>query len=211
MIDDLEYVENYVDEISDEKPLNDMLIINFAFRMALKESNSDDITLDAVNKISNKYFGVNVKPDDIPCPLNGPFFGSEGVIEHDEPWYLYDDVNKVWVYYDNHNHGGGATSNIFNKVISAYYRDGVYKINVIKAFGDFSEFATTSLYGTLADAEAKKNKVIDASDGMGAVNSMTAYLHGLFDTYAGEGFHTFEYTFEKTDTGFVLKSYKMVK
>lgn len=206
MINDLEYLENYVDEISEDKPLTDEMILNFAFNKAVANSEWPYVLMGDVNAVSNKFFGVDVKPGNIPC-------GVEHDYEHPEQegWYLYDQANYRWFYNEEHGAHGTPSTNVYNKVVNALYRDGVYKIGVVKAYTEYTDFAGTGLYATLADAKAKKNKVLDASDGMGAIDSMDAYLHGLFDTYEGEGFHTFEYTFEKTDTGFVLKSLKMVK
>ena len=48
-----------------------------------------------------------------------------------------------------------------------------------KGFTEYTDFAGTGVYATLADAKAKKNKIIDASDGSGAVDSMNAYLLGV--------------------------------
>lgn len=211
MINDLEYLENYVEEISEDKPLTDEMILNFAFRIAMQETDSLTITINDVNKVSNRYFGVDVKPADIPCPVAGPVHGSDGVVEHNEPWYKFDESTKAWAYVDAHPHGGGGHSDVFNKVVNALYRDGVYKIGVVKAFGEYTDFVGVKLYATLDDAKSKKNAVIDGSDGLGNVDSISAYMRGLFEEYDGDGFHTFEYTFEKTDTGFVLKSLKMVK
>lgn len=196
VIDELSYIDTRVDEITEDSPLSDELVLEYSFMQAMMLNDDEILTLDEVNSVSQKYFGKDVVATDINCGMG---------CEH--AWYLFDEENKVFEYNEEHPGHGGSAAYSLSKYASISKESNVYKIVVYKAFTDFSEFINTELYFNLEDASNGKNSFIEIDYEYEDSDDMVR----KFEEYDESKLNKYEYTFEKIGDNYILRNYEMVK
>lgn len=190
VINDLALFDESVDKVDESSPLSNRVILKVAFDMASSKYGVPIyVPITAVNLYSNKYFGKDVVPADIPC-----FWDEDNsAIE-----YKYDSSTSRFVLDSDHMGHGMVVANVLNKFESATLNGNIYTVTVYKGFSDSSY---NRLYSTYSDLVNDTNLLLE-QDG-------SSNLESAFNSLDVSKLKKFTYTFEKKNGNYILKTYKM--
>lgn len=175
----------------------------------IKDAYSYGFSLEDANKITKKFYGVEVTGEDIFCEAD------ENVKE-----FIYDALKKYFVYnndiegaHSGHGVEGKYNPSVLNRIVHIDVQDNLYIVEVKKAFniatGHTGYF--TDYYRTYADALNKQNVLFDLELPNGAkindeINNY--FVEAEFNSIDNNRLVSYTYEFEKReDNNFILKSY----
>ena len=160
----------------------------------------DSYTLQEINDVVNRFFGTNIKPENVNCHSS-----ADNI-----PILLYDKDKKIFISNPEHDgHGiGGYYSYVLNKVVSYEIRDNIYTVKVKKAFGATQDTGPiTTFYKTYKEMAELGTPIIDFK--FNTDEDLIDYEPEVyFNNLSNDKMLTYTYVFEKVDSNFVLKSYK---
>lgn len=162
-------------------------------------NNCAEIQGDAVKEYISDVFDTEVTFSNINCELN------DGVL------YTYDSVNNVFVWNNNHAHGGLSIKPIYTKVNSIKRNGDKYELVLNKLYynPDQSDYITTDPLGI--------NRVYNANDYMHTTDhgedidltKLSVNYENNFDKLKNTGTR-YKYTFGEEDGHYVLEKYEVI-
>lgn len=203
IIDELQYVDILNKDVSDVSKLTKDDLFWFVY---YSSSNKEEILLKDVNKVTQKYFGVDIEPGDILCNSNHDGDG--------EYLYIYNEKNQSFSLNPDHpgHGGGGIISVVYNRYVSSKKNDNTYEVVVNKIFsntlGDTS-IGPNGFYPSYSDALSYKDKLFDVkyNDNDEMVTDIEKEFKGIDSSKLNE----YKYTFVKKNNSYVLSKYEILK
>lgn len=206
-IDELSKIEYFNKSFKVEELSNYELLV--IVPQNIKDAYAYGFSLEDANKVTKKYYGLEVAGEDIFCEADETL--KEFIYDADKKYFTYN--NEIDVAHSGHGVEGKYNPSVLNRIIDIKVQDNLYTVEVKKAFniatghtGYFMDY-----YRTYADALNKRNVLFDLE----ARNSeeLTQKINGYFaevefNNIANNSLVTYTYEFEKQeDNNFILKSY----
>lgn len=196
-IEDLERIEQVSRNINNVKDFSNQELLLFAVDYLGYDENH---TLEEVNAVVQKYFGIDVTPEDINCHHS----------DEEPPLYVYDSNKQEFLINEEHGaHGlGSYYSDILNRVVNIKVENNVYTVEVKKAFGRTQDTgpATTTFYKTYKEMNELGTPIMDYK--WDTYEDVENYMPEVdFNNLDSNKMLTYTYVFEKVDEEFILVSY----
>ena len=193
---ELSFIDLNDEDLEENYKIDNQYLLDFALRNLSGPYTlyDDEYNLDDINKVTNKYFGISITPENVLCPQDG------------EVLFIYNSKTKKFTR--NEGHGGHGLSMM---LVENLYQSGgsngdIYTLKVKKAFSEgFDIDGPYYYYATYKDAAYMNNPVFEViyNNNFEAIKPISELAKENEDKL-----NEFTYTFKKLENNYVLLTYK---